>query len=220
MTPPDATAAARTREILEVSGALLAHDHFVYISGEHGPGWIDKDSVYPYTDRTEELGRFLAEACRDLAADYVCGPATGGLVMAQWTAHALGALAVFGEHPAPHDADGERLFVLKRGYEKRVPGRRVLVVDDVANTGASLRGTVRAVREAGGEVVAAAAVCQRGAATAEDLEAPEYRYLLDTPLESWPRDDCPLCRDGVPVNTDFAHGRDFVDAGGDWPPRP
>jgi orotate phosphoribosyltransferase len=67
-------------------------------------------------------------------------------------------------------------------------------------------------------------VCQRGAATADDLDAPDYhapdyRFLLATPLESWPRDDCPLCRDGTPVNPDYAHGRDYLDAGGDWPPR-
>jgi hypothetical protein len=32
----------------------------------------------------------------------VCGPATGGLIVAEWTAHELGALSAFAEHdPAP-----------------------------------------------------------------------------------------------------------------------
>jgi orotate phosphoribosyltransferase len=64
---------------------------------------------------------------------------------------------------------GHRLFILKRGYQKLVEGSRVLVVDDIVNTGASMRGIAQAVDDHGGDVVAAAAVCQRGTAGAEDL---------------------------------------------------
>ncbi len=211
-------AAAATEAILRESGALLEGDHFVYVSGQHGSGWIDKDAVYPHTERNATLGRLIAECCADLDADYVCGPATGGLIMAQWTAHARGALAIFGEHPGPTDPEsGHRLFILKRGYQNLVDGSRVLVVDDVVNTGASMRGITQAVRDHGGEVVAAAAVCQRGSATPDDLGVSDYRYLVEHGLDSWPKEDCPLCAKGVPVNVDYAHGRDYVDAGGNWP---
>ena len=50
-----APAEQATRRILTESGALLDGDHFVYVSGEHGSGWIDKDAVYPRTDRTSRL---------------------------------------------------------------------------------------------------------------------------------------------------------------------
>jgi orotate phosphoribosyltransferase len=199
-----------TKGILDASGALLTDGHFAYVSGEHGSGWIDKDAVYVHTERTSELGRLLAEAWAGLGAEVVCGPATGGLIMAQWTAHHLGALAVFGEHPKGFHEGDARPFALQRHYERVVPRRRVLVVDDVVNTGYSLRGTAAAVRDAGGEVVGAGAVVNRGGATAAALGVPELRYLLDHPLDSWPADECPLCRDGAPVNTEYAHGRDFV----------
>ena len=213
-------AAQATRRILTQSGALLEGDHFVYISGEHGSGWIDKDAVYPRTDRTSELGALLARACAGRGVEVVCGPATGGLIVAQWTAHHLGALAVFGEHPdrrSAADGAARRPFVLGRGYERLVAGRRVLVVDDVLNTGFSLRGTVEAVRSHGGVVTEAGVVVNRGAAGAADLEVDELVSLLDHRLDSWPAAGCPLCRDGVPVNTEYAHGRDFVRAGGRWP---
>ena len=29
-------------------------------------------------------------------------------------------------------------------------------------------------------------------------------------LGSWPAADCPLCRAGVPVNTQYAHGRKYI----------
>jgi orotate phosphoribosyltransferase len=213
--PPDAEA------ILRESGALLEGDHFVYISGQHGSGWIDKDAVYPHTERTSALGALIAQAVVDDGTEVVCGPATGGLILAQWVAHHLGVLAVFGEHgeisKGEHDPDGKRPFVIRRGYDRLVSGRRVLVVDDVVNTGFSIRGTIDAVRSHAGVVEVAASVCNRGALAPEQIGVERLIGLTDIELDSWPREQCPLCREGVPVNTAYAHGGDFVAAGGNWP---
>lgn len=205
-------------EILDRTGAHLADDHFVYISGQHGSGWIDKDRVYPHTDLTATLGRLVAEAVAGRGIEVVCGPATGGLILAQWTAHALGALAVFGEHgEVGGDGVDVRPFVVKRGYEHLVEGRRVLVVDDVVNTGFSIKGTIDAVRSHGGDVREAAAIVNRGALEASAIGVGELIAITDIRLDSWPREDCPLCAAGVPVNVEVAHGADFVAAGGNWP---
>lgn len=85
--------ADRTRQVLVESRAIIEHDHFVYDSGQHGSGWIDKDVVNENTDREDGLCTMLAEVVRDLGAEVVCGPATGGLIVSQWTAHALGVLS-------------------------------------------------------------------------------------------------------------------------------
>jgi orotate phosphoribosyltransferase len=213
--PPDAEA------ILRESGALLEGDHFVYISGQHGSGWIDKDAVYPHTERTSALGALIAQAVAGERIEVVCGPATGGLILAQWVAHHLGVLAVFGEHGEipedQHHAKGKRPFVIKRGYDRLVSERRVLVVDDVVNTGFSIRGTIEAVRSHAGIVETAASVCNRGALAPERIDVERLIDLTDIELDSWPRDQCPLCRDGIPVNTAYAHGADFIAAGGNWP---
>jgi hypothetical protein len=34
--------------------------------------------------------------------------------------------------------------------------------------------------------------------------------LLDVALDAWDADACPLCRDGVPINTDVGKGREFL----------
>ena len=207
--------------ILRESGALLEGDHFVYISGQHGSGWIDKDAVYPHTERTSALGALIAQAVAGERIEVVCGPATGGLILAQWVAHHLGALAVFGEHGEitkdEHHAEGKRPFVIKRGYDRLVSERRVLVVDDVVNTGFSIRGTIEAVRSYGGIVDIAASVCNRGALAPERIGVTRLIDLTDIELDSWAREQCPLCREGMPVNTAYAHGADFVAAGGNWP---
>jgi orotate phosphoribosyltransferase len=203
--------AAETLAILTEAQALLENDHFVYISGDHGSGWIDKDAIYPHTERLERLCRDMAGVVRDWGVEVVCGPATGGLIVAEWTAHELGALSVFAEHdPA---AAGESLrgrFVLRRGYDRVVSGKRVLVVDDIVNTGLSLRQTAEAVRGAGGQVVGAACLVSRGNVDAAGLGVERFVYLLEHHIPAWPASACRLCQAGVPINTRYAHGREYV----------
>lgn len=210
-------------EILIQSKAVIKGDHFVYISGDHGSGWIDKDVIYPHTDRICELARLLAGEVRDLGAEIVLGPATGGLVLSQWLAHHLGVLSAFAEHDYQYHAGGNHEtqdtravrppFVLKRHYNELVKGRRVLVVDDIVNTGLSIRQTLDAAVEAGAKVIAAAAICTRGNTGAEEIGC-DFLYLTEVKIPAWPADKCHLCRDGVPVNVHYAHGMEFVRARG------
>jgi orotate phosphoribosyltransferase len=57
-----------------------------------------------------------------------------------------------------------------------IDGRKVLIVDDVGTTGASLAIAVEAARETGAEVVGAAVVLDRGAGAREKLTALEVPY--------------------------------------------
>jgi orotate phosphoribosyltransferase len=227
MFRPNAEATRRRTladRIFRRSGAILEGDHFVYISGDHGGGWVDKDAIYPHTDRVSGLAKLLAEAVREFRPEVVCGPATGGLIVAQWTAHYLGVLSVFAEHdheavPKAEGAAPPRPpIVLRRGYDRLVAGRDVLVVDDVVNTGLSLRQTAQAVRAAGGRVVAAASLCSRGNATTAEIGVNDYVFLVEYAIPDWPADGCPLCRDGVPINARYAHGQDFLDGRFGSPP--
>jgi orotate phosphoribosyltransferase len=88
------------------------------------------------------------------------------------------------------------------------------VVEDVLNTGGSVRQAVAAVRAAGGEVVAVAALCNRGGVTAADLGVPAVVALVELSLDSWDAPACPLCRDGVPIDTRIGKGREFLSASG------
>jgi orotate phosphoribosyltransferase len=199
---------SRAAEILGEVGGILTGRHVVYTSGRHGRAYVNKDAVYPYTERVAELCGLLAESVRGLGPQLVCGPALGGIILSQWTAHHLGALAVFAEK-VPGGGLG-----LRRGYDRLVAGKRVAVVEDVLNTGGSVREAVAAVRAAGGQVVAVAALCNRGGLTAADLDVPVLRALMELSLESWEASACPLCRDGVPVDTEVGKGREFLAARG------
>ncbi len=196
--------ADRVRAILEGAQAIITSSHIVYTSGKHGSAYVNKDAVYPDTARIAELCRFLADAAAPHRPEIVCGPALGGIILAQWTGHHLGLPAVYAEK-APEGG-----MVLRRGYDKLVAGRRVLVVEDILNTGGSVKDAVAAVGAAGGDVVAVAALVNRGRVTAGDVGAPALVALLNVALDAWDADACPLCRDGVPINVEVGKGREFL----------
>ena len=197
-------AADRARAILAETRAMITGSHIVYTSGKHGTAYVNKDAVYPHTARIAELCRFLADGATPYRPEIVCGPAMGGIILAQWSGHHLGIPAVYAEKVP------EGGMALRRGYDGLVAGRRVLVVEDILNTGGSVKEAVAAVRNAGGEVVAVGALVNRGGVTAADVGAPALYALLDVALDAWDATACPLCRDGIPVNTDVGKGREFL----------
>ncbi len=191
--------------------AIIKDSHLVYTSGRHGSAYVNKDAVYPHTKLTSWLCGVIASHFKGESVDVVVAPAIGGVILTQWTAHQLSEmtsgediLAVYAEKTK----DGE--FVIKRGYDKLVAGKRVLVVEDILTTGGSVKKVVACVRELGGEIVGVGALCNRGGVSAEDLDVPELFSLVDITLESWPEDECPLCARDVPINTDVGKGREFL----------
>lgn len=105
-------------------------------------------------------------------------------------------------------------FIIKRGYGNLIADRNVVVVEDIINTGKSVRATVDAVVKAGGKVVMVAAICNRGGMTAEKLGVPHLYCGLDVDFEMFDPEDCPLCRAGTPINTEFGHGKAFLEKRG------
>ncbi|MFV9504627.1 MAG: phosphoribosyltransferase family protein [Oscillochloridaceae bacterium umkhey_bin13] len=200
---------------LAAVGALVTGDHLVYTSGRHGSSYVNKDALYPHTAATSAVCALLAQHFASAEVEVVAGPTVGGVIMAQWTAHHLSAmtgrevLAVYAEEEQVGEA---RLRRLRRGYDRLVAGRRVLVVEDILTTGLSARLVVEAVTAAGGQVVGLGALCNRGGVTASQLGAPSLFALTDVPLESYDPADCPLCAAGFPVNTRLGKGAAFIKA--------
>ncbi len=197
----------RIKDILENSSAFL-EGHFVFSSKRHGGGYVNKDAVYPNTEYVSELCGYMAEPFVGQDIDTVLGPAMGGIILAQRVAEHLTRMEgkpIFGVY-ADKTKSGEG-FEIKRGYDKFVTGRNVLVVEDILNTGGSAKKVIAAVREAGGNVIALSALVNRGGVTAEDVGNAPIHSLLEMDMQSWEPDDCPLCRNGVPLNTDVGQGK-------------
>ena len=200
-----------TRQILESSGTLIENDHFVYASGDHGSGWVAKDLINLRPELAHHLGQLLGEEIRDqgFRPDVICGPAIGGVICAQYVALALKTRCVFAERLLGKTGKTEK-FEIKRGYDEIIRGQSVLIVDDVVNTGFSVRLTCEVVVQSGGHPIGIAAYVNRGNVGAADLGVENFIFLDEILLPSWPADECPLCQAGVPVNVRYAHGSEFV----------
>ena len=74
---------------------------------------------------------------------------------------------------------------------------KVLVVEDVITTGKSTGEVIALARDRGAVVLGALAIVCR-AERAPDLGVP-VQSLIHLPLAAFPKADCPLCRQGLPL---------------------
>lgn len=194
MLLPDPRSAS-IEHMFEAAGALR-RGHFALKSGRHSERYLEKFAVLQYPSLAVEIGRRLAEVLTVHDPTLVVGPTTGGVLLAFETARQLeGALGrtvrgVFAEPMA------RGLRSLRRGWPVSADDRIVLV-DDILTTGASLAETVAAVRGAGGEPMAAAVIVDRSTRAVE-LGCP-LTALGRIEISSWEAGDCPLCASGEPL---------------------
>lgn len=199
-------------KILSKVKAIVFNGHIVYTSGLHGTAYINKDAIYPHTAETSRLCRAIAERFADDNVEVVIAPAIGGVILSQWTAHHLTeitgheVLGVYAEK-----SEDEDTFVIKRGYDKLIADKRVLVVEDILTTGGSAKKVVEATRAIGGDVVGLGALCNRGGITPQDVAyVPKLDALVNVKLDAWDEATCTLCERNVPVNTDVGKGLEFL----------
>jgi len=201
-------------EIFEHFDVVIVDSHIVYASGKHGSTYVDKDALYPNT-------RTISKLCKKIAlnfyngdrVDTVIAPAMGGVILSQRVAEHLTEItrgtvfAVYAEKALTHTG-----FIIKPSYHKYVAGKRLLVVEDILNTGGTAAKVIATVRQIGGNVVGLGALCNRGGVTSEDVGGvPTLKSLVNIKLDSWDEKDCPLCKSGVPINTKVGHGREFLE---------
>jgi len=199
-------------DILRKTGAVITDSHFVGTSGRHFATYINKDALYPHGKETSQIARIFAEKAKDLGVEVVVGPALGGIILSQWTAHHLSQISgkeVMGVY-TEKTADGG--MALTRGYDKLVKGKKVFVVEDLTTTGGSVKKVVEAVKAAGGNVVAVSVMVNKNpqTVTSEFFGAP-FMPLAVLEVPNYDAADCPLCKSGVPINTTIGHGKKFLE---------
>ena len=157
----------------------LLEGHFILSSGLRSPRYLQCARVLMNPRRAARLAEALAAR---LPADLrqritaVVAPAMGGVIAGQEMARALDVDAMFVERPTG-------TFELRRGFRLKA-GQEVLMMEDVVTTGLSSREAIKAIEEAGGRVVAGAALVDRSNGSADigvpffpliRLEVPTYR---------------------------------------------
>ena len=154
----------------------LLEGHFILSSGLRSPKYLQCARVLMDPARAERLAQALAAKIpAEIRGriDAVVSPAMGGVIIGHETGRALGKPAMFLERP-------QGTFELRRGFHLE-PGTKVLMVEDVVTTGLSSLEAMEAVRAAGAEVLAEAALVDRSSGEA-DLGVPFFPLIrIDVP---------------------------------------
>ena len=159
-----------------VRDLAVVHGEVVLSSGVTAQYYIDLRRVTLHHRGARLIGQLLRERTEDWDFAAVGGLTLGADPVATSMLHAPGR---------PLDAFVVRKDQKSHGMRRRVEGpsvegRRVLVVEDTTTTGSSPLTAIRALRDAGAEVVGVATVVDRatGADAVIEAEGVPYRSLL------------------------------------------
>jgi orotate phosphoribosyltransferase len=188
------------RKVYEEHKALLK-GHFLLSSGKHSEYYLQSARVLEYPEVAEKLAKELAKQilAAGIKVDSVCSPAIGGLLAGYELARALGVRFIFTER-----VKGE--MTLRRGFEVS-EGEKILICEDIITTGGSAMEAAREVEKRGAEVVAFAAIANRGVCKRVDgksdrkaeCKLPEDKPLFaldDFEFEVYEPENCPMCKEG------------------------
>jgi len=190
---------------LEGFEVLMRDGHFDYHNGFHGRVYLNPHQLFRHPSTIWRLAQDLIDVLpADIVSrtEIVAGPATGGALLAHTIAGLMDGRRAL-THPACSFAPftpGEGKFTLRSFYARLMAGKRVLLADDVRNTGKTFERCAELVRAAGGEVIATVEICDRMEAIV-DLGLPNYALAEYPAPENYPAAECPMCKAGVPVTS-------------------
>jgi orotate phosphoribosyltransferase len=154
----------------------VVHGRVTLSSGKEADYYVDLRRATLHHRASALIGKLVRDLTNDWDYAVVGGLTLGADPVATAVMHAPGR---------PIDAFVVRKAAKTHGMQRliegsEVSGKRVLVVEDTSTTGNSALTAVRAVQEAGGEVVGVATVVDRATGAAETIEAEglPYRSVL------------------------------------------
>jgi orotate phosphoribosyltransferase len=202
----DKRAAIREKALtdLQRSEVLMVDGHFDFGNGYHGRVYLNPHQLFRHPST---IWRFAQDLIDLLPApllqqtEVVAGPVTGGALLAHTIAGLLDSRRSLTHAPslfAPFNYDPLAGLALREFYQRQIAGRRVLLADDVRNTGETLAKCAALVNDAGGRVIATVVIYDRMEAEV-DLGVPHFALAEYKAPDNVRTADCTLCKAGVPV---------------------
>jgi orotate phosphoribosyltransferase len=181
---------------------LMINGHFDYGNGYHGRVYLNPHQLFRHPSTIWRFGQDLIDVLpADVvqATEVVAGPATGGALLAHTIAGLLDSRRSLTHPPcsfAPihYDASG---YTLRPFYARQLKGKRVLLADDVRNTGQTLARCAALVQDAGGSLLATIEIYDR--LEAIDAGVSNFALAEYKAPENFKAADCPLCASNVPI---------------------
>jgi orotate phosphoribosyltransferase len=197
---------AKALEDLQRFEVLMVEGHFDYGNGFHGRTYLNPHQLFRYPST---IWRFAQDLLDLLPAELidrtevVAGPVTGGALLAHTLAGLMDSRRKLTDAAcgfAPFNKAPEGGHQLREFYRRLIAGKRVLLADDVRNTGHTFRHCATLVEEAGASVVGTVEIYDRQQG-AVSLAVPNFALAEYRSASNYPAADCPLCLSGVEITT-------------------
>jgi orotate phosphoribosyltransferase len=191
-------------EILKRTGAYHANDHVLLPSGHHTSEYIEKTLVTTEPSFTEGLGAVIAKHFAPWPVDVVLSTGPGALILSHCVAraHPSRPVVVYG---TKGQAGGHRRVTLPVEFQRLLrEGTRVLVIEDLVSTGATVNLLINLVEQLGAHVVGVGCLWRR---TSVDLHGKPVFSLVSRDFPTYAAADCPLCKRGIALNEEIVRRR-------------
>jgi orotate phosphoribosyltransferase len=185
---------------------LMLDGHFDYGNGFHGRVYLNPHRIFRQPSLIWRLAQDLLDVVPDdviSSTDVVAGPVMGGALLAHTLAGLMDGRRSLSLPPTSFAPLSLKLAddkVLRPFYRSVVAGKRILLADDVLNTGKTFERAKSVIEKAGGTVIATVEICDRLEAVV-DLGIPNFALARYKAPENFPAADCPLCKAGAPITT-------------------
>jgi orotate phosphoribosyltransferase len=189
---------------LQQSEVLMIDGHFDYGNGYHGRVYLNPHQLFRHPSTIWRFAQDLIDALpSELVQEtqVVAGPVTGGALLAHTIAGLLDSRRSLTHPPcsfAPLNYDPAAGFALRGFYRAEVKGKRVLLADDVRNTGETFARCASLLQDAGGTVVATVEIYDRCEPNV-DLSVPNIALAEYRAPENYKASECPMCEAGTPI---------------------
>jgi orotate phosphoribosyltransferase len=183
---------------------LMINGHFDYGNGYHGRTYLNPHRIFR---RPSLIWRFAQDLIDILpegvvaGTEVVSGPVMGGALLAHTIAGLLDGRRSLGHPPAsfaPLSLDASGAMALRPFYRTVVAGKRVLLADDIRNTGKTFERGKAILEGAGATVLATVEIYDRLEAKS-DLGIPNFALAEYRSTDNYPAAECPMCKSGVSV---------------------
>lgn len=186
-------------------------EHYLLASGRHSGRYLEKRELFKRHGLRRKVSRMMSSLLVDLARgeriDAIVGPPHAGERLATMTFDSLYhefwmSTELF--FLRKHD-DG--IMEFEKDILHLVQGKRILIIEDIATTGDTVKKLIDYIQQLGAQVACVAIMIRRDITRVSTgtLGVPVIS-LLDFEVEDFDPLDCPYCRAGLKLSTVHGHG--------------
>ena len=189
------------KKIYQNSNALL-EGHFLLSSGNHSKYYLQSAKVLEDPEIAKVLAHKLAKQIQNsnIEVDTICSPALGGIIAGFTLATAINKRFIFTERV-------DKKMTLRRGFDVK-KGEKYIICEDIITTGGSALEAANEIQRLGGEIVAYAALANRGFCSiinSDKKSLDNCKLPMNKPLfaldnfefDIYTPQECPLCKEGL-----------------------